>query len=105
VNPDSIHAGATDVTFDGTSSLNAASATQWVLQYGGSIVPGSLEGYLTLPQTAWTTVFTDDAPMSLVEVVPAVDFSSPGAYRVQVTVISSVDFSANQGTFYFQVLP
>jgi hypothetical protein len=105
VNPDSIHAGATDVTFDGTPSISASSAVQWVVQYGGNVVPANLEGYLTLPPTAWTTVFSDNAPMSLVETVPAADFSSPGAYRVQLTVISSNDFSVNEGTFYFQVLP
>ena len=64
-----------------------------------------LEDYLRIPAASWTTVYRDTAPASLIETVPAVDFSAPGAYRVQLTVQSSNDFSLNEGTYYFQVAP
>ena len=51
-------------------------------------------------------MYTDTAPSSLMETVPAAKFPSPGAYRVQLTVLSDLDYaSKNEGTFYFQVVP
>jgi len=107
VSPSTIHAGASSVTFDGTSTANAQSpAIQWVVQYGGNVSPASLEDYLTIPAASWTTVYTDNAPSGLTETVPAAKFGSAGAYRVQLTVLSALDeISENEGTFYFQVLP
>jgi len=109
IGPSAIHAGTTTVTFDATSSLNANTpAVSWNVQYAGNVVPQGLEGYLTIPQANWTTVFTDVAPVGLMETVPAANFSNflpAGAYRVQLTVTSSNDFSNQSGTFYFQVVP
>jgi hypothetical protein len=105
VSPSTIHAGATPVTLDATSSLNAQSP-QWTVQYGGNITPNGIEGYLTIPQASWTTVFTDTSPTApMVEIVPAAYFTAPGAYRVQIMVTSSNDFSQQVQTYYFQVVP
>jgi hypothetical protein len=105
VSPSTIHAGTTAVTLDATSSISAASP-QWVVQYGGNITPNGLEGYLTIPQANWTTVFMDtSATAPMIETVPAVDFSSPGAYRVQIMVTSTNDFTQQVQTYYFQVVP
>jgi hypothetical protein len=105
VSPSTIHAGMTNVTFDGTTSMNAQAAVGWTVQYGGNVTPAALEDYLKIPAGTWTTVFTDTSPSSLIETVGAAKFGSPGAYRVQLTVTSSSDYSQNEGTYYFQVLP
>jgi len=108
VSPPSIHAGVTDVIFDGSTSVNVSAVSRWVVQYGGNVVPSGLEDYLKIAPASWVTVFSDSGPTpppGLVENVPAANFSAPGAYRVQVTVQSSNDFTFGEGTFYFQVAP
>jgi hypothetical protein len=106
VTPSSIHAGLTDVTFDGTASLNALGAGYWAVQYGGNVVPSGLDGYLQIPAANWTTVPYNFGPGVLsVVTIPATYFSVPGAYRVQLRVQSNIDFTFNEGTYYFQVAP
>jgi hypothetical protein len=108
VGPTLIQAGATDVTFDGSGSLNAQSANQWTVQYGGNVEsssPEDPEAYLKVPAANWSTVFSDGSPSGLMETVSKAKFSQPGAYRVQLTVTSSTDYSQNEGTYYFQVVP
>jgi hypothetical protein len=105
VSPTTIHAGATSVTFDGTTSIDAQAAFQWTVDYGGNVTPASLEDYLKIAPAQWTAVFTDSSPSSLVETVSAAKFTQPGAYRVQLVLTSSNDFTQVEGTFYFQVVP
>jgi len=106
VSPSTIHAGITDVTFDGSTSTNAQSdAVQWVVQYGQYVVVTTFEDYLKASPSSWTTVFSDSSPTGLMEQVSASKFAQPGAYRVQMTVTSSSDYSEVEGTYYFQVSP
>jgi len=108
VSPPVIQAGTTDVSFDGSSTLNIASADKWTVQYYTGnlpIPPTTLEDYLKLSATSWSTVFTDASPSGLMETVTKAHFSSPGVYRVQLLATSNVDFSQNEGTYYFQVTP
>jgi hypothetical protein len=102
--PSPIHVN-NDVTFDDTPSTNLQNPPNSVaVQYAGNVTPAGLEGYLQLPAAGWTTVFTDNAPVNP-EVVSGIDFNAPGAYRVQYNITSSTDFSTQEATFYFQVLP
>ncbi|HTT26690.1 MAG TPA: Ig-like domain-containing protein [Thermoplasmata archaeon] len=109
VSPATIHAGATDVTFDGTSSYSQETgyfaSIAWSVQYGGSFLPSDIEAYLTIPQSNWVTVFTDSSPPDgLLETVPASIFNgAPGAYRVQLALNDGL--ATGVFSFYFQVEP
>jgi len=105
VSPLTVHAGTTDVTFDGSLTTNVQSVVQWVVQYGQYVVPTTFEDYLKASPSSWSTVFSDSSPTGLMEHVSASKFAQPGAYRVQMTVTSSNDFSQVEGTVYFQVAP
>jgi hypothetical protein len=105
VNPPTIHAGITDVTFDGSSTTNVQSVNKWIVQYGLSVAPGALEDYLKASAASWSTVFSDSSPTGMTEQVNASNFAQAGIYRVQMTVTSSNDYSEVEGTFYFQVSP
>jgi hypothetical protein len=105
VTPTTIHAGITDVTLDGSTSTGVQSVNGWIVQYGLYVVPTTFEDYLKVPPSSWSTVFSDSAPTGLTEHVSASKFAQPGAYRVQMTVTSSNDFSEVEGTYYFQVSP
>ena len=105
VGPSTIHAGITDVTFDGSSTTNLQSVDKWTVQYGQYVVATTFEDFLKASPSSWSTVFTDSSPTGLMEHVSASKFAQPGAYRVQMTVTSSNDFSEVEGTVYFQVAP
>jgi hypothetical protein len=105
VSPSTIHAGATDVTFDGTPTTSLQSVDKWIVQYGQYVVATTFEDYLKASPSSWSTVFTDSSPTGVMEHVSASKFAQPGSYRVQMTVTSSNDFSQVEGTFYFQVAP
>ena len=98
-------AGVTDVTFDGTPSTAALSAVQWTVQYGQYVVVGTLEDYLKVSPSSWTTLFSDSSPTGLTEHVSKSKFAQSGVYRVQLTVTSSSDYSEEEGTYYFTVSP
>ena len=102
VTPAAAHVNA-DVSFDATSSSNLQGPLMWTVQYAGNVVPSGIEGYLTIPQGNWTTVLTTVTDSSFVLDVPA-GFANPGAYRLQLTGSSTLDFSPTMQTFYFQVL-
>jgi hypothetical protein len=105
VTPSTPQAGVTDVTFDGTPSTAALSAVQWTVQYGQYVVVGTLEDYLKVSPSSWTTLFSDSSPTGLTEHVSKSKFAQSGVYRVQLTVTSSSDYSEEEGTYYFTVSP
>ena len=104
VAPSTIHAGITDVTFDGSSTTNLQSVDKWTVQYGQYVVATTFEDFLKASPSSWSTVFTDSSPTGLMEHVSASHFAQPGAYRVQMTVTSSNDYSQVEGTYYIQVV-
>jgi alpha-tubulin suppressor-like RCC1 family protein len=109
VTPATIHAGATAVNLDGSASTTEGStpptATDFAVQYAGSMTPANLEGYLEIPAATWHTVFHVGSPASgLIQGVPAAVFASAGAYRAQLTIMDDQGVS-HTVTTYFQVVP